>query len=251
MGTGGVSLPRLRLERSRELEPGCWLISEEEAHHLTHVRRCRDGSLVEGLLPGRRLVLRLAEDPRGLLGKVEEEHLETIDLPGITLCIALLKAESFDLLLRQATEAGVTRIVPLACDHSVVRLEGDRLGKKLERWRRILEESTKQCGAATPPELTVPVTVEGLSALDLPEQRLVAAIDPDNVPLGAVVPQGSVAVAIGPEGDWSPRELDMLARLGFRSVSLGPRILKAFTAAVVSCSWLTQAWIARDHGPSA
>lgn len=246
-----MSLPRLRLERSREIERGCWLISAEEAHHLTHVRRCRDGSLVEGLLPGRRLVLRLVEDPQGLLGKVEEERTEKADLPEITLCIALLKAESFDLLLRQATETGVTRIVPLACDRSVVRLDGARLEKKLDRWRRILEESTKQCGAATPPELTDPVSVEQLEGLDLPPQRLVAAIDPDNVPLGAVVPAGNTVVAIGPEGDWSPRELDWLGRFGFQPVSLGPRILKAFTAAAVCCAWLTQAWIASDHDASA
>lgn len=242
-----MSLPRLRLERSRETEPGRWLISPEEAHHLLRVRRCKEGSLVEGLIPGRRLVLRLDDSPEGLVGTVLEEHAETTGMPRITLCIALLKAESFDLLLRQATEAGVTRIVPLACDHSVVRLEGARLEKKLDRWRRILEESTKQCGATVPPELASPVTVEALGNRDLPAQRLVAAIDPDNVPMGTVVPEREVAVAIGPEGDWSPRELEILSGLGFRAVSLGPRILKAFTAAVVCCSWLTQAWLAKDH----
>lgn len=242
-----MSLPRLRLERSREVEPGRWLISTEEAHHLLRVRRCREGSLVEGLLTGRRLVLKLKESPEGLAGIVVEEHAETTGSPRITLCIALLKAESFDLLLRQATEAGVTTILPLACDHSVVRLEGAKLEKKLDRWRRILEESTKQCGAATPPELLAPVSVGALDSGDLPSQRLVAAIDPENVPLGTVVPMDDVAVAIGPEGDWSPRELESLSALGFQAVSLGPRILKAFTAAVVCCFWLTQAWLARDH----
>ncbi len=242
-----MSLPRLRLERSTELERGRWLISEEEAHHLLNVRRCAEGSLVEGLLAGRRLRLRLVQEGEGLVGLVEEERVETEDLPEITLCIALLKAESFDLLLRQATEAGVSRIVPLACDHSVVRLHGARLEKKLDRWRRILEESTKQCGASTPPELTSPLAVADLNGEELPRQRFVAAIDPDNVPLGDVVPERHVVVAVGPEGDWSPRELDVFGRLGFRSLSLGPRILKAFTAALVCCSWLTQSWIARDH----
>ena len=151
-----MSLPRLRLERC-SCNNGIWTIDAEEAHHLVRVRHCYTGSLVEGLLDGEKVTLRLHCDGAAVtareLSREEEPPLE----PRIELLLGLLKNDQLDDALRFCAETGVFRIHLLVCERSVPRYEGSRLDDKMKRWRKILDEATKQAGAATPPVLCAPV----------------------------------------------------------------------------------------------
>ena len=75
----------------------------------------------------------------------------------------------------------------------------------MSRWRKILDEATKQAGSAKPPELRAPLRVDEIDQIDLPQNRFVALISPDAHELKSIDYASPVAVAIGPEGDWSPR----------------------------------------------
>lgn len=230
-----MSLPRLRLERC-SCNNGIWTIDAEEAHHLVRVRHCYTGSLVEGLLDGEKVTLRLHCDGAAVtareLSREEEPPLE----PRIELLLGLLKNDQLDEALRFCAETGVFRIHLLVCERSVPRYEGARLDDKMKRWRKILDEATKQAGAATPPVLCAPVPFAEFDFDGLPEQRLAALLSDGARPLRDVPIAESLALAIGPEGDWSPQESARLLAGGFSPVSLGSRILRASTAVAAFCS---------------
>lgn len=230
-----MSLPRLRLERC-SCNNGIWTIDAEEAHHLVRVRHCYTGSLVEGLLDGEKVTLRLHCDGALVTARELSREAEPAFEPRMELLLGLLKNDQLDEALRFCAETGVFRIHLLICERSVPRYEGARLDDKMKRWRKILDEATKQAGAATPPELCAPVPFTECDLDGLPEQRLAALLSDGARPLRDVPIAESLALAIGPEGDWSPQESARLLAGGFSPVSLGSRILRASTAVAAFCS---------------
>lgn len=232
-----MSLPRLRLERC-SCDNGIWTIDAEEAHHLVRVRHCYTGSLVEGLLNGEKVTLRLHCDGAAVtareLSREEEPPLE----PRVELLLGLLKNDQLDDALRFCAETGVFRIHLLVCERSVPRYDGARLDDKMKRWRKILDEATKQAGAATQPVLCTPVPFAEFDFDGLPEQRLAALLSDAARPLREVSVAESLAAAVGPEGDWSPDESAQLLSENFAPVRLGARIMRASTAVASFCASL-------------
>jgi 16S rRNA (uracil1498-N3)-methyltransferase len=138
-----------------------------------------------------------------------------------------------DLIIRQAVEAGVGRIVPLVSDHAVVR-PGER-ASRLERWRRIAREAREQSGAARPPVVESPARLDEAVARERGGTRVFFHEDPaGSVPLHEILAgAGSpVTVLIGPEGGLSPRETALLESSGFRRAWLGDGVLRTETAAL-------------------
>jgi len=233
-----VSLPRLRLEKCI-LKDGCWLIDREQAHHLVRVRRCGTGSLAEGLVQGEKISLRLSCEGDAVyaeeLSRISEDRPST----ELQLLLAILKNDQFDQALRFAAETGVHTIRLLSCERSVPRYAGNKLTEKMSRWEKILDEATKQSGAGSPPLIVPPQTLADLDPEHLPEQRFAAMLSPAAEPLSEQKTGGAAAIAIGPEGDWSPSEAELLLEKGFKPVSLGSRILRASTAVAVACGWFS------------
>ncbi len=228
-----MSRPRLRLERCRPAGDGVYEVDPEQARHLLRVRRLHTGALVEGLLPEGKMELRLSvEGDRVLARRIRDLAADRREA-RVLLCVALLKGEAFDRLLRASAELGVAEVLPLEAVRSVPRIEPEGRGRKLARWRRILEEATRQAGATRPPEIREPLPVRALADLPLPEARYAALLDPDAAPLFSLLPAPEVALAVGPEGDWAPEEAELLRGAGFRPVGLGPRILRSPTAALI------------------
>lgn len=243
-----MSLPRLRLEKCTFLGDGTWLLDPQQVHYLLHVRRCYTGSLVEGLSEGEKLLLRLV--CRGENVFAEETGKCPLDeVPvRVVLLVGLLKADQFDLLLRQATEIGVAAIQPLFCRRSVPKLEGKSLEQKLQRWNRILEEATLQAGATRPPTLFPPVDVFSLNDATLPQKRYLALLDSQASPLVSLPLALELSIAIGPEGDWEADEVAFLKEKGFFPFMMGARVLRACTAALVSSAFFIFAsWKKEEH----
>jgi len=232
-----VSLPRVRLESSIQESESAWILDPGEGHHLISVRRCRDGDLFEGLLPGRKILMRLDLSSEGARGVVVSESPEGSG-NEIWLLAGLLKGDPFDRLVAQSVETGVSVLVPLLCIRSVVNIPPGKIRSRMERWRRIAMEATKQCGRADPPEILDPIPVSSIPSLELPSYRFVAVTGPAPTILTSR-PRFGAAVAVGPEGDWTGEELDELEREGFSRVSLGPRVMRSHTAGVVAVGVLT------------
>ncbi|MDR1137771.1 MAG: 16S rRNA (uracil(1498)-N(3))-methyltransferase, partial [Synergistaceae bacterium] len=237
-----VSLPKIRLERCVNEGCGCWRLDPEQERHLVRSLRSYDGASVEGLLSGdcgARLLMRLESDGKGRLLREVAHSPEVPDSLSITLLIALLKTEQFNAVLHASAELGVQSIIPVVCERSVPRIDESGAIKKISRWRKILDESTLVSGAAFSPQICAPIDFGDIPWNGLPQARYAAVIAPDALPVARILPDlegfGELAFAVGPEGDWTEREKTELFQNGFVSISLGRRVMRASTAAIVAC----------------
>ncbi|MHB8647246.1 MAG: RsmE family RNA methyltransferase [Thermomicrobiales bacterium] len=154
---------------------------------------------------------------------------------AVTLCPALLKGERFDWLVQKATELGVAAIQPVVSAHTIRKIGADD-GHALERWRRIATEAAEQSGRMRVPDIRGPVPLNRCAdAAPVPifvaHETVAARTLKDAVPAGA----DRVTVVIGPEGGFSDDEIARLvADTSAVPVSLGPRVLRAETAAITA-----------------
>jgi len=158
----------------------------------------------------------------------------TLDL---VLALALLKGAKMDLVVEKATELGVRRIAPFLCRHVMAH------GARTERWRRIAVAAAKQSSRTRVPVVDAPVPLDTLLATPWPGLRLLAWEEEQERSLGSLAPAAeAVVVAVGPEGGFAADEVDAARAHGFTTVSLGPRILRAETGAIVAAALCQQRW---------
>lgn len=161
--------------------------------------------------------------------------------PGATvwLAFALARGEKGDWIVQKGTELGVARLVPWQAERSVVRLAPDRAVDRARRWRRIAEEAARQCGRADVPEVAVPGTLA--AALVAPPGFVRIAFHAGaGAPLATVAGPGAAGflAVIGPEGGLTDGEVDACVGAGCALATLGPRVLRAETAAVAVAALL-------------
>jgi 16S rRNA (uracil1498-N3)-methyltransferase len=174
--------------------------------------------------------------------------LETIqEPPRQTPCLilgqSLLKGEKMDWVIQKATELGVSEIVPIESQHSVVQLKADRVGHQLARWQRIALEAAQQSEqwriptVATPQSLSALLTslATGTLTLMLAERREGKSLQTVNLPQDATC---SILILIGPEGGWSQEEAQISEQAGSRLITCGQHILRSETAAIAAISIL-------------
>ena len=163
----------------------------------------------------------------------------------VTLYQAVPKGRRWDWLLQKATELGVTRVVPLRTERSVVRGPGN-----LERWNSIVREAAEQSHRVRWPQVTAPVALDqALDAFSERNQALIACLDPRAGLLGCALcdltRDAPIALFVGPEGGFSEVEIDAALAKGLIPVSLGPRVLRAETAPLALLSLIMariEAW---------
>jgi 16S rRNA (uracil1498-N3)-methyltransferase len=159
----------------------------------------------------------------------------------LTLAIALLKGEKFDLVIQKTTELGVKRIVPLDTERGDVHLrDSNSSERRLARWRRIALEAAKQTGRAYVPEIAAPAAFNSLLSSEAEHSSLnpvrLMFSERDGASLEATLslttkPKGIIAL-VGPEGGWSDDEIDSARAGGWGIVTLGGRTLRAETAGI-------------------
>jgi len=215
------------------LPGGTIVLSGPEGRHAATVRRTRVGEvvdLVDGL--GTRVtgaVTGVGKDT--LTVDVTDRVVEPPASPRITLVQAIAKGDRGELAVETATEAGVDEIVPWAASRCVVRWEGERGAKALERWRSTAREAGKQARRAWFPLVREPARTGDVGALPgtvlvLHESATTRLVD---VPL-----EGDVVLVVGPEGGVADEELAVLEGAGATAVRLGPTVLRTSSAGVAA-----------------
>lgn len=155
----------------------------------------------------------------------------------LTVGMALLRGERFELALQKLTELGVRRIVPLSADHCVAVIRDSRdWDRKAERFRRIIAEALEQSERVIAVELSAPASLAEFMAR-YPTLALVERGQHES--LAGVDIRDTMAVAVGPEGGWSDSELALIDEMA-ETASLGRLILRAETAAIVAAGTLIQ-----------
>lgn len=226
-------------------------LSPEESHHLATVNRCGRGDPVTAFNGhGREWITECIDASKSAsVLRVKESRQGKSHSYEITLGQALPKGSTMDDIVRQATEIGATRIVPLVSERTQVHLDGDRAEKKIEKWRTTAIEAAKQCGNPWLPEITAiqPLATFLLSAKDF-DLKLIASLHGGATTLkkslaGYTAKHGhaprKVLWLVGPEGDFSSAEMTAAISAGFQPITLGPLVLRSDTAAVYALSILS------------
>ena len=245
-------------------------------HYLVRVRRFAAGESFPALLPsGEAIVIRVCAIADGVLtGECGSESGESAAAPGdglppILLFQALPKGEKMDLIVRQAAEGAVSEIVPFISEYSIPKIK-ERSGAaadpgrhKCARWERIVREARQQSGSATATAVKPPLSMDGLFAhwealkqkqpavlgllfhhLPLAQASLHGYLDSD---------PGAVALAIGPEGGFSPAEAERFLAAGFKPLTIGNTVLRTETAALYAAAAIRiillerNAWEMKPH----
>jgi len=217
------------------LGPGEYVLTGSEAHHLTTVRR---------FAPGDHIVLFngdghdypaeiLSANKRTVTLNVLAQVAVDRELPfPLVVGSALPKGDRADFLIEKLTELGVARFVPLVTARSVVQPKP----AVVEKFARAVIEASKQCGRNRLMLVDPPQNWNAfVSRTDLPALRLVLHTGPE-LPNARV--SGGSAVAIGPEGGFTPEEIAQAIKKGWTAVSLGPRVLRVETAAIAAAALL-------------
>lgn len=210
---------------------------KEEAAHIKRVLRMQAGDeMIVSPGDGTDYLCRLLDLP-GCVAQIEETA-ENGNEPKCELVLfqGIIKNEKMDYAVQKAAEIGVARIVPVICGRTVVKIESEKEKKnKQERWQRIAREACKQCGRSKVPMVDEPTEFrEAVKMFSKLETKLVAYEEEKTKSISsAVVKSKSTGYFIGPEGGIEPGEYSLLTENGGISVSLGKRILRAETAAVV------------------
>ena len=204
----------------------------------------RDKSVASPLVPRGRGNLR----GRGTPASPQPEDLDLNLQPPpspLTLFACVTKGSRWDWTIEKATELGVTRIVPVISDRTIVRIDAKEREAKRERWTRIAEDAARQSDAKWIPEVLAPVTFAESLALVKETQCYVGALTtPPPQTIGEslrhstlITQHSSLSLYVGPEGDFTPAELSSLLEIA-TPVSFGTTILRAETAAIYGVSVL-------------
>ena len=213
-------------------------LDQSETRHLRDVLRQRAGDEVfvfDGLGREFRCLVLETTAKTGVLQMIEPVEPASRESPlRLTLAVALLKGEKFDLVVQKATELGVTRIVPVLTERSDVRLTNPgAAAKRVERWNRLTLEAAKQSGRAFVPVCDEPVEFSVLVVGDANGVERYMFTERDGVGFGgSESPPLDATALVGPEGGWSDAELELARAQGWTLITLGGRILRAETAAI-------------------
>lgn len=227
-------------------------LAGEQAEHLARVLRATPGQIYDVVAGGflhRAEILSVrtgsAGQPAEILFTLHEE-LESDSALPLHLLLAVFKFDHMEWAIEKATELGVSRITPVLARRTEKHLV-HAATKRVERWRRIALEASKQSRRTTVPEIDDPAPLkEAFGLTTSPVRILLSETEQITTIADALKQQGSTseaalthALGIGPEGGWTEDEMSLFTRNGWQPVTLGPRILRAETAAIAAIAILS------------
>lgn len=214
-------------------------LDQAETRHLRDVLRLRAGDEVfvfDGAGQEFRCLVTDASGKTGILTVVEPVEPAQSESPlNLTIAVALLKGEKFDLVVQKATELGVTRLVPLITARCDVRSANEAAGtRRVERWNRLAMEAAKQSGRAFVPVCDAPDEFAAFIAdgRDDATRLMFTERGGDEWETASSFDATNLIALVGPEGGWADEELEQAHAHGWALITLGGRILRAETAAI-------------------
>ena len=221
-------------------------IDGPDFHHASQVLRIRPGEellISDGTGKDYRCRVVAVENEEMLTYVLHEE--EERELPAsLILYQSLVKGEKMEWIIQKAVELGVSRIVPVVSENTIVKLEKKKEESRLQRWQAIAQSAAKQSKRSKIPEIGQVLTLkEALCEAGRCDIRLFAYEHEEGMSrtvkeLEKTGAGKEIAVFIGPEGGYSPKEAELARECGFSPVSLGKRILRAETAGLALLSGL-------------
>ena len=224
-----------RIYCSQNLETGKVLtLLQDSSKHLAQVLRKKEGSLIE-LFDGKGssyIAEIISSQKKKVKVKLVKEPFFQ-DRKGIKISLgqSLIKTEPFSFSIQKATELGVVSISPLYTERTIIKLKSNSTKSRKARWQSIAKHACQQCGENWLPEINEIQLLEDWTKAVKAKHRIVLYPGAETK-LSSLTFNDSVAIAIGPEGDFTDREIKQLTEKGFLPVKLGERVLRADTAVI-------------------
>ena len=239
---------RFKIEASSVVND-CAPLSREEAAHALRVLRLKDGDEVQALDGNGsawRAILHVENGQDASL-KLCETLRDTESPAMVTLYMGIPKGEKMELIAQKLTELGAARLVPVRMERCVAKIDDKDAEKKLVRFRRIVQEAQKQCGRTREMEILPPMSfANAMKALKEHELALTLWEEAEGYRLTDAHNEKpdakDIAFVVGPEGGITADEAGQMAEAGAKHVTMGPRILRAETAAVAGCAVIMSLW---------
>lgn len=238
-----MSLPRFHVP---EAAPGARLaLPEHAAHHAREVLRLRSGAAVQ-VFDGRGNEFGAVLESvarRGVTAHLSHRVAARPESPlRLVLALSPLKGDRMEWVIQKSTELGVSEIWPVVTARTDTVARPALKGSRQERWDKVASGAAEQCGRATVPSVAPTTSIEKLLARPFDGRRVLLLERGDNASLRSLGPCAALLLLIGPAGGWEDREAQRLAQAGFAAVSLGPRVLRAETAAVAAVALAQSLW---------
>ena len=167
----------------------------------------------------------------------------------LKICLGqgMVKGTGFDSIVRKSVELGVDKVVPVRTNRCISKLSREDLPKKIDRWKRIAAEASKQCSRSRVPEIgPKPISVKEFCLVNqYCDLKLIFWEEEVTIRIKDLFNKKkfkSAAILIGPEGGFSAEEVESSKKYGFQSISLGPRLLRTDTAPIAAISILQNYW---------
>lgn len=228
-------------------------MNENQCHHMIHVMRMQQEDSVRLADNCGKVMLAHIKIQGKQVWAIPYEELEiATQACEVTLIMGLIKGERWELVIQKAAELGVTRIVPIQTRYCVVKIPKEKMEKKRQRWQSIALEACEQCERSTICKVEDVITWEELEQ-NKSELNLIAyeRADAHAFHLSKFLRgknNRSISVLIGCEGGFAKEEVEFAEKSGFSCVSLGPRILRAETAAITMLSNISYEMEAGNEG---
>lgn len=225
---------------SDKLENNKFELKQDDLYHITRVMRMKSGDTIEVVYNSEVYICNLdIINNQVNVSIINKEENRLIDSLEKVLIIPLLKENKMDLILQKSTELGVSKIIPVIMERSIIKLEKDRENKKLERWNKICKEASEQSKRIDIPVITEVKTLKELE--DLSGLKIVCSTKERVNNIKNTLKSNKynkINIVIGPEGGISPKEEEFLNSIGFTSVSLGNNIMRVETVPIYILSVL-------------
>ena len=217
-----------------------YLILElSDLHHIKNVMRNKEGDSIECIYQERLYICQIQDCNSPEVKIIEEKTENNENHIDIAIAIALVKEQKMDLILQKLTELGISTIIPLQMEHSIVKLDATKFQKKKERWEKICKEAAEQSKRNRIPTIMNLTTIKQLQDCSFDQKFICSTRNQQNLINNYLQRNSSCAkmiFVIGPEGGISPKEEEQLENFGFLPISLGKRIMRVETAAIYVAS---------------
>ena len=215
------------------------LLEESDIRHIKKVMRMNINDKIEVVYNNKLHTCEITSlEPFNIkvIEKLDEDKKTKIEL---TVAVALVKEQKMDLILQKLTELGVSRIIPVSMERSIVKLDKERFNKKKLRWESICKEASEQSKRTNIPIIEDIKSIKDLTKEDA-DLKLVASTKEKekllNYYLQSIEDCAKIIMVIGPEGGISDREEDILVSNGYNRVSFGNLIFRVETATIYAAS---------------
>jgi 16S rRNA (uracil1498-N3)-methyltransferase len=238
-----VSQPRFHVPRLKAGAPV--QLPDPVAHHALHVLRLKAGDhvrLFDGA--GAEFEARLENVTRAgvtarLLVAVASRTESSL---RVTLALSPLKGDLMDLVIQKATELGVARILPVVTQRTDAAARPSLEGARHERWSRVASGAAEQCGRAVVPEIEATSTLDALLSEPFDGPKAFFWERETQPSLRSLRPATTCLILVGPAGGWEDGEAARILSAGYQPVGLGPRTLRAETAAIAAVVAVQVLW---------